>query len=71
MAHRGNGDALPPDVVEPLSPAAVGRWLGANEKTLANWRCAGSGPPYLKVGGLVRYRRGDVDTWIAEQVVAR
>ena len=28
-------------------------------------RVAGDGPPYVKVGRLVRYRRADVDTWIS------
>ena len=28
-------------------------------------RVAGEGPPYTKIGRLVRYRPSDVDTWLA------
>ncbi|MCX4824893.1 helix-turn-helix domain-containing protein [Streptomyces sp. NBC_01142] len=38
------------------------------EKTLANWRSRGVGPPYKKLsagrGGRIRYRRGDVIAWL-------
>lgn len=38
------------------------------EKTLANWRSLGIGPPYRKLsqgrGGRVRYRRSDVIAWL-------
>lgn len=37
--------------------------------TLANWRSAGSGPPYVKLGRQVRYNRIDVDDWISGQLV--
>jgi predicted DNA-binding transcriptional regulator AlpA len=46
----------------------VGALLGLPTATLANWRCAGTGPPFLRVGRHVRYRRGDVDTWINAQI---
>lgn len=35
------------------------------EATLAQWRYLGRGPRYLKLGGHVRYRRSDVDAWLA------
>lgn len=38
------------------------------EKTLANWRSLGIGPPFTKLspgrGGRVRYRRGDIQAWM-------
>lgn len=59
----------PIDVVEALfRPADVAQLLGVPTATLANWRCAGKGPPFLKVGRHVRYRRGDVEAWIASRV---
>jgi predicted DNA-binding transcriptional regulator AlpA len=40
--------------------------LGLGPQTLAQWRWQGVGPAYVKVGQrLVRYRRGDVDTWLS------
>jgi predicted DNA-binding transcriptional regulator AlpA len=35
------------------------------EKTWAQWRYQGIGPKYLKLRGHVRYRRSDVDAWLA------
>jgi hypothetical protein len=32
-------------------------------------RLTGDTPPYIKLGHLVRYRRGDVLRWLAEQPV--
>jgi glucose-6-phosphate 1-dehydrogenase len=37
-------------------------------RTLANWRWAGSGPPFVKVMRRVRYRREDVVTWARAQI---
>jgi hypothetical protein len=38
--------------------------------TLANWRCARTeGPPFIKVGRLVRYRRSDLDGWLTAHTV--
>lgn len=34
--------------------------IGVSIKTLANWRCAGSGPEFRKIGSRVFYRRSDL-----------
>lgn len=55
---------------EPLAtPGEVAAFLGGDfsEKTLANWRSAGKGPKFVKVGGLVRYRWPEVNAWLDEQ----
>jgi hypothetical protein len=44
--------------------------LGVPARTLQDWRYRRIGPPFVKVGALVRYRRADVDRWLAEQTVA-
>lgn len=41
-------------------------WLAVPCSVLANWRYLGSGPKYVKVGRLVRYRTSDVETWLEE-----
>jgi hypothetical protein len=51
-----------------MGPGEVSVLLGLPVATLANWRCAGKGPPFLRVGRHVRYRRRDVDLWIDAQV---
>jgi len=38
---------------------------GIRRKTWQNWRSAGSGPPYFKIGARCLYRRGDVEAWLA------
>lgn len=42
--------------------------IGLAPKTLANQRCRGDGPPFLKVGRLVRYDPALTDAWLAERV---
>jgi predicted DNA-binding transcriptional regulator AlpA len=43
--------------VETVTPPS--RWNKA--------RLTGDGPPFIKLGHLVRYRRGDVRAWLAAQ----
>ncbi len=32
--------------------------------TATKWRAKAKGPPFIKLGRLVRYRRSDVDPWL-------
>ena len=34
------------------------------EQTLAKWRCLGSGPAYLKIGGRIFYAGSALNAWI-------
>ncbi|MBI3439222.1 MAG: helix-turn-helix domain-containing protein [Proteobacteria bacterium] len=47
-----------------LTPNQVATRLHVKTRTLANWRVSGKGPPYRKIGGLVRYSEGEVDAWV-------
>jgi excisionase family DNA binding protein len=38
-------------------------YLGISANTLNCWRSRREGPPFVKVGGKVRYRLADVDAW--------
>jgi hypothetical protein len=53
-----------------LDTRALSRLLGLKEQTLRQWRCAGTGPDYIKLGpgpkAEVRYTREDVETYIAQ-----
>ena len=37
------------------------------EQTLINWRYRRKGPPWIKVGGSVRYEQGALYQWMAAQ----
>ena len=39
-----------------------------SEKTLRRWRSEGRLPPAVEIGGVVRWRREDVDAWLASNL---
>jgi predicted DNA-binding transcriptional regulator AlpA len=43
--------------------------IGVAAVTLKAWRAVGTGPAYVKVGRLVRYRRSAVAAWLASRTV--
>lgn len=50
-----------------MSPADLADYLGVPIRTVYAWRHHRTGPPGLKVGKHVRYRRSDVATWLDAQ----
>lgn len=50
-----------------LTPNEVARLTGLSEQTLRNWRWKKRGPAFCKIGrgGRCRYRREDVEAWLA------
>ncbi len=46
----------------------VGEVVRATPKTLQSWRCKGTGPPYVKLNHLVRYRPSDVRRWLESKI---
>ena len=48
-----------------LTTAQVSACLAIPEGTLKAWRHRRQGPRSFKLGDLVRYRRADVDEWLA------
>jgi hypothetical protein len=53
-----------------LDEFEAGRYLGGGSKpiaprTLQRQRLEGKGPVFVKIGGAVRYRRSDLDEYIA------
>jgi hypothetical protein len=44
--------------------------LGLSPRTLEGWRRRGEGPPYLKVGRLVKYRPEDIEAYKAARLRA-
>ncbi|WP_308468449.1 helix-turn-helix transcriptional regulator [Rathayibacter soli] len=52
--------------VSPLMDSReIAAYLKVSESTLSRWRSAGQGPPFLRLGGIARYRIDVVDTWLA------
>lgn len=48
-----------------MTPDDLGRYLGRSVGALAQLRYLGTGPRFLRLGRSIRYRRADVDEWIA------
>jgi Helix-turn-helix domain len=62
MSERENADIMD------AATAAV--FTGLAVATLAKLRCRGGGPPYLKLGRKVVYRRADLADWLSARRVA-
>lgn len=43
---------------------AAGEYIDRPAATLSWWRSMGRGPKYLKIGGVVRYRRAHLDQYL-------
>lgn len=50
-----------------LSTQELAKYLGISVPAVIAYRTEGSGPQYIKVGRLCRYRISDVEEWIAKQ----
>lgn len=59
-----------PDVQVVTSPLMhsrdVAAYLKVSESTLSRWRSAGAGPPFIRLGGIARYRIDAVETSLAD-----
>lgn len=53
----------------PVSPLMhsreVAAYLKVSESTLSRWRSGGDGPPFIRLGGVARYRLDAVNAWLA------
>ena len=49
----------------------VAHVLGVAASTLRQWRMKGEGPPYIRCGGITRYRQADVESWLRSATVVR
>lgn len=51
-----------------LDSAEASSTIKVSERTLADWRHKGIGPPYVRVGPRqVRYRPSDLEAWLKSQ----
>jgi excisionase family DNA binding protein len=44
--------------------------LGMSYRTLQAWRAEGKGPPFIRAGRAIRYRRSDLRAWMDKNTVA-
>lgn len=47
-----------------LRAVEAAEYLRSSTSTLAKLRLTGNGPPFIKIGRAVRYRRDDLDKWM-------
>ena len=53
-----------------LNNAEAAEYLGVAQQTLTIWRCVKRyNIPFVKVGSRVKYRREDLDAWLASRTV--
>ena len=55
---------VPDPLLDGAQAAAYVRW---SRSTLDKSRLTGDGPGFIKVGRLVRYRKSDLDAWLASR----
>ncbi|MBZ5721960.1 MAG: helix-turn-helix domain-containing protein [Acidobacteriia bacterium] len=53
-----------------LTEAQAGHRLGVSLSTIRRWRKKKVGPKYFFLGGILRYRRSDLDDFVARHTVA-
>lgn len=63
---RASRTASVPDI---LDTRAAAKYLGCSTQFLEILRCKGGGPPFAKLGGLVRYRRSSLEAWVASSEI--
>ena len=56
--------------LELVNEREAARILSVAQGTLPVWRSRRQGPPYVKVGGAVRYKVSDLERDIAERTVS-
>ena len=53
--------------IELLNTYEVARYLNMSPGSLANWRSAGRGPAYIKLGSKVMYQKTDIERFIQDK----
>ena len=50
-----------------MTTKQLAEYLGIAVSTILQYRATGTGPNYIKLGHLVRYRQKDVDLWLEQK----
>ena len=54
----------PGDFRRLVPPEVAAEMLGVSKASLARWRCDGTGPVFVKLGGRVGYDTNDLSAWV-------
>jgi predicted DNA-binding transcriptional regulator AlpA len=52
-----------------LGEMRASQLLGLSSRTLQSWRARNEGPPFVRAGRAIRYRRRDLIAWIEANTV--
>jgi excisionase family DNA binding protein len=52
-----------------LTSREVAELLKVSKPTLARWRAADQGPPFIQIEGSIRYQREALDRWLADRTL--
>lgn len=70
--HQATPATPTPAFTPLLTTEEAAKVLGISKSSLAHRRSAGlPSPPFLRIGGSVRYRLQDIHTWVDEQITAQ
>jgi excisionase family DNA binding protein len=51
-----------------LTEKQTGKRIAVSRSALRKWRREGVGPPYVKLGRMVRYPRAELDKWLKSRL---
>lgn len=70
LENLGQQQVLPPAKRANLREREAALHIGVAPKTLANWRSAGRGPRFSRLGRAIVYRVEDLDRFVEERLQA-
>ncbi|RYD34413.1 MAG: DNA-binding protein, partial [Verrucomicrobiaceae bacterium] len=69
LKNAPEADLLTQEQVEFLTQEQAAKLLTVSPATLQDWRVRGGGPPFARIGRLIRYMRADLLAWSAARTV--
>ena len=60
----------PTSITDVMTESETAEHIGISLSGLRKWRNDGSGPPYIRIGRLIRYREKDIEEWLAHRTVS-
>ena len=51
-----------------MTPKEAAEYLRSSPSTLAKRRLTGNSPPFSRIGAAIRYRKADLDAWMAANI---